>query len=377
MHHHDDGKKLDQLRSEIERIDKNILELIARRLSVVLEIGTIKGAMNLPVRAFHVEREVSRRMREWCRELDIDPGLGRLLARLLIEASVRKQGEIIDRSFEGVLRNILVLGGSGRMGVWISRYLRAMGHRVSVYDPAGPADGFGYEPDLEPAVRRAEMIVLSTPLRKSGGILEQVIELEPPGIIFDICSLKSPLLPAVRRGVGEGLRITSLHPMFGPGVKSLLERNVILCRCGCPGADREVRALFEGTGARLIGMEIEEHDEYMACVLGMSHAVNLMFAGMLERSGKSLPDLEKVASSTFTKQLKTMRDVSFEAEELYYDIQTLNENTERALENFTDAVEEFRAAVLSRDSNGFRAIMKDARNYFGGRNDNGRNRNRP
>jgi chorismate mutase/prephenate dehydrogenase len=188
--------------------------------------------------------------------------------------------------------------------------------------------------------------------------------MRPGGIVLDICSLKSHLVGRAREAARAGLSITSLHPMFGPGVRTLMERNVILCRCGCPHADRAVKGLFEGTVASFIEMDIEEHDELMAYVLGMSHAVNLVFTDMLARSGKTFPALSKVASSTFAKQIKASRDVAYEAADLYYEIQTLNSHTPGAFALFLGTAKELERTVREKDFQGFADLMARARRYY-------------
>jgi chorismate mutase/prephenate dehydrogenase len=357
-------KDLDGLREKIENIDREIIDLIAQRLGIVLEIGTVKSSMKIPIRDYRVEREVIRRMQNRCSELDIDPSVGRLLARLLIESAVRAQEEIIERIYGGTLMQVLVLGGHGKMGRWFCNYLNSMGHQVVVVDPAGPVEGYNYEENLEQAAGKTDMILLSTPLGKSKDALEELISIRPEGIIFDICSLKSHLLEPISKAVSDGIKITSLHPMFGPEVMTLMDRNVILCRCGCPEADQKVKLLFEGTEANLLELDIEEHDDRMAYVLGMSHALNIMFSETLVRSGKSLHDLMNVGSSTFLKQIETTRDVAFESAELYYEIQALNNHTPAVFELFLQSVREVQSLVLERNLDRFREIMERGQEYF-------------
>ncbi len=357
-------ENLDQLRSKVEHLDRQIVDLLARRLDVVLEIGDIKSSLKIPIRDYRVEREVSQRMQDRCRELEIDPAVGMLLARLLIESAIRVQERVLEPRYSGTLKRILVVGGCGRMGQWFCHYLKSMGHRVSVFDPRGPLENYDFETDLSAAASKSDMILLSAPLGASGDVLEEVLSHQPRGIIFDICSLKSHLLERIRAGIREGYRISSLHPMYGPAVRTLLERNVILCRCGCPGADAEVRKLFEGTEANLLEMSIEEHDERMAYVLGMSHALNLIFSDMLLKSGKPLRDLLRVASSTFAKQIETTRDVAFDSPQLYYEIQVLNKHTPEVFDLFRHAMNDVQRAVHEKDFARFSKIMERGRAYF-------------
>jgi chorismate mutase len=84
-----ESASFESLRSAIEDIDRQIADLVARRMDVVVEIARAKSEMRLPIRDFRVEREVVNRMESRCRELGTDPVMGRHLARLLIQSAVR------------------------------------------------------------------------------------------------------------------------------------------------------------------------------------------------------------------------------------------------------------------------------------------------
>ena len=79
-------------------------------------------------------------------------------------------------------------------------------------------------------------------------------------------------------------------------------------------------------------MPVEEHDELMSYVLGLSHAVNIAFFEALRQSGKGYDDLNRAASTTFRRQVETSRDVASENSQLYFEIQHLNPFNKDALE---------------------------------------------
>ena len=68
-------------------------------------------------------------------------------------------------------------------------------------------------------------------------------------------------------------------------------------------ATDEARALFAHTAADCVELSLQEHDEVMAWVLGLSHLVNIAFAGTLAQSGEAVPLLKQISSSTFIAQL--------------------------------------------------------------------------
>ena len=78
------------------------------------------------------------------------------------------------------------------------------------------------------------------------------------------------------------------------------------------------------SAAECVDLSLEEHDEVMAWVLGLSHLVNIAFASALAESGEAVPLLRKISSSTFNAQLKVAAQVVSENPHLYYEIQQGN-----------------------------------------------------
>jgi len=182
--------------------------------------------------------------------------------------------------------------------------------------------------------------------------------------VFDIASVKSPMLPALRRGVEGGLLLCSIHPMFGPETFSIIDRNVVVCNCGSIEAVDQARSLVDG--ANIVEMDVEEHDPVMAYVLGLGHAVNIAFFESLRSSGKSYDELNQAASTTFQRQAETARGVAGENAQLYYEIQNLNPHNAEALEFLQKAFGEVRRAGETGDREAFERMMLEGRDYFGG-----------
>jgi chorismate mutase / prephenate dehydrogenase len=152
--------------------------------------------------------------------------------------------------------------------------------------------------------------------------------------------------------------------MFGPEA-SVYDRNIVICDCGSNAAMDKAAELFDGTGAKLTRMPIEEHDELMSYVLGLSHAVNIAFFRTLAKSGMDFMRLDKISSTTFRSQVATSRRVANESPELYYDIQHLNPHSKHCLDIFLEAVGDIEATALDEDKKKFVEIMREGKAYFG------------
>ena len=355
----------DDLRRQIGEIDQEILRLAARRLDVAKEIGKRKLESASPVRDYVAEREVLSRFDSLCADLDLDSTMGKSIAKALIGGAVRAQEELHESTFEGTKQRISIVGGSGRMGAWLARYLHSRGHRVTIFDPAGRLDGFHNARSLETAVRNAEIVVLAVPLHLAAQVYASLLDLRPPAVIVDIFSLKGPVLDRISQARDRGLAVTSCHPLFGPDVYLLSEHTLLLCHCGDGSADATVEALFTGTSLDLVDVPVADHDRMMGIVLGLGHAINIVFTEALARSGMTSKQLERVATTTYVKQATTAAEVARENPRLYYDIQHLNEHSREIYDLIEGALMAFRGAALDDKPGAFEALMGKGRAYFG------------
>jgi len=87
-------------------------------------------------------------------------------------------------------------------------------------------------------------------------VLEELAAIEPRGVIAEMCSIKTHMLPVLEKLSAAGLRIVSFHPLFGPDVRMLSGRGVVFCSDAEPGDLALVKGLFEETSARLIELDI-------------------------------------------------------------------------------------------------------------------------
>jgi chorismate mutase/prephenate dehydrogenase len=364
---------LDQHRRDIEALDRRILHLVCERLELARQIGELKRASGIPLRNFKVEAEVYQRFSDASSLLGLDEVLGRDLATFLIRKAVEEQAAHLDTVYQGDALRTLVVGGKGGMGRWIGRFLQGQGHRVTIHDPA-PGDGDFDTTTLEEGAADADLIVLAVPMSACAEVLEQLAGLQVGGVVAEMCSLKGHLRELTDRLRGEGLRLVSFHPLFGPDVRMLSGRTIVFCDEAHSEDLAVVRGLFAETSARLVEMSIVEHDRRMGLVLGLTHLANLVFARALSLSSVGATDLAEVAGVTFTKQLGTTREVTAENPGLYFEIQVLNDLTPETGAWLRQALDEWLEVVESEDDEAFAELMSACHHYLDGANGDGEQR---
>lgn len=356
-----------ELRHRLDDIDSGIVDLIAERQAVVTTIAEHKLRTGLPLRHYEREREVIERGVARAESLGLAGSLARDILQTLIHHSLGNQEthKLVSSGHGHGLR-ALVIGGLGRMGEWMSRYLDMVGYAVDVADRVERESAFCRVHDWQARVQDYDLIVVAVPLRPSNDILLSLAELKPRGLVFDIGSLKSPLREGLDALHLSGCRVCSVHPMFGPNEIGLSGRHILFVDVGNQQAIAEARALFAHTAAECVELSLQEHDEVMAWVLGLSHLVNIAFAGALARSGEKVPLLKRISSSTFNAQLKVATQVVSENPHLYYEIQQGNVNTADVSGQFRSVLDELVTAVACADETVFTRLMTAAKQRLAG-----------
>jgi chorismate mutase/prephenate dehydrogenase len=355
-------RELEALREEILRIDRDIVELVLRRQEVADEIGRVKSKDGLRLRDSSREKKVISGYEDRARALGLDPVVGRKVAELMVSLSVSEQRKKKLKPLKH--KRALVVGGAGRMGEWTCRMLSTRGADVHVVDPRRRLEGYRNLKKIPTSLDQFEVTVIASPLGLCPKDLDAVLALRPKGVVFDLCSVKAHIASKLRSAAAQGFRVTSVHPMFGPNAPSPRARNVVICRCGSPEADRMAFELFSSEGADVSTVDLEAHDELMAYVLGLSHLCTMLFSGTLARSGRRPEDLRAVQGPSFARLFKTATELSSESRRIYHDIQALNPNTRHLVTTMEEVLRELRKASLDSDPDKFRYVMDSNGRYL-------------
>lgn len=359
---------LEELRVRLSALDQQLLALIAERQQLSREVAEAKRLVGRPTRDFNRERDVLLQARANASGLGISPDLAESVLRLLIRGSLATQERIrVAAGGQGSGRSALVIGGAGKMGRWFVEFLASQGFGVTVADPNARVDGFAHFLDWREAPLDADLIVVATPMRIANSVLQELASHKPPGVIFDVGSLKTPLRPGLTALQHAGCRVTSIHPMFGPDTDLLSGRHVIFVDAGNREALDSARSLFASTMAEQVVMSLDEHDRLIAYVLGLSHALNIAFFTALAESGEAAPRLAQLSSTTYDAQVDVATKVAGENPEMYFEIQHLNEYGRESLQALRGAVERLWQAVSSGDDASFINLMQQGREYLAGR----------
>jgi len=355
---------LEELRSDLSSIDKQIIELVAKRQHIVGEIGRCKQSSGRATRDYEREKDVLDMARSQAEALQVDPQLAEDLMTSLIRSSLTHQErDRVAAEGKGGGRSALVIGGMGKMGNWFVDFFNSQGFVTTIADTSA-ATGAGRFTDWREAGTDYDVIVVATPMIVSGQILTELADMKPDALIFDIGSLKTPLKSGLKALADAGCKVTSLHPMYGPDTELLSGRHLAFVDVGSKKATDEAKELFAATMVDELDMGQDEHDRLIAYVLGLSHALNIAFFTALAESGEAAPKLAKLSSTTFDAQLLVSAAVAQDNPRMYFEIQHLNKFGREPLDALYESVGRIRDAVVSGDEKSFIDLMHNGREYL-------------
>jgi len=355
---------LENLRSELSAVDRQLVELIAERQRIVGEVGRSKQSAGRATRDYEREREVLEKARRRAESLNVDPNIAEEILTTLIRSSLTHQERSrVVAEGKGDGRSVLVIGGAGKMGGWFVDFFKSQGFATTIADTTAE-DGPASFSDWEAAGVDYHIIVVATPMAVSGDILTELASRSPDGLVFDIGSLKTPLKSGLSALAQAGCKVASLHPMYGPDTELLSGRHLIFVDAGSPEATAEAKELFGATMVDELDMGLDEHDRLISYVLGLSHALNIAFFTALAESGEAAPQLARLSSTTFDAQLLVSAAVAQDNPYMYFEIQHLNKFGLDPLDALLESVARIREAVADGDESSFVQLMQNGREYL-------------
>lgn len=349
---------LSPLRAQIDDIDRQVLELLRKRMTVVEQVAAVKRLQGLQVRDFVRERQLLEDRGQRAAALGLAAGPVESIYRQIMLASRDYQCALgAAAPLQVVPRKIAIIGGEGQMGVLLGRVFRELGHEVLSADRTT-------ELRPEQAAAVADVCVISVPI----GVTIETIErigplLRPEALLLDITSVKQGPLEAMLRSTRAS--VAGTHPMFGPGVHSLQGQRVVVCRGrGDVWYDWLVDTL-EARGLVVTEADAPEHDRAMALVQVLTHFQTQVLGWVLARSGVPVEQSRRFVSPAYLMEAYVTARHFAQDPALYGPIEMLNPRTEAITSEFQRAARELSDILRERDQARFSAMFAEVRAYFG------------
>ncbi|MEP6763640.1 MAG: bifunctional chorismate mutase/prephenate dehydrogenase [Gemmatimonadaceae bacterium] len=351
-------RSLPVLRAMIDSLDRDILQIAAKRMALVGEVAAYKRVNRLKVRDANREREVLADRVSRAEELGLPRGEMESIFRLLLRASRDHQATLrAEVPMDVEARTIAVVGGNGQIGKILVRLFGDLGHRVLVSDvntALSAAD----------AAASADVTIISVPI----DITEDVIRAVGPhvpshGLLMDVTSVKEAPVAAMLASTSAS--VLGTHPMFGPSVHSLQGQRVVLCRARGDAWADWVSEMLSARGLTITEATPQQHDRAMSIVQVLTHFQTQVLGLTLARLGMSLEESLQFTSPAYKLELYVTARHFAQSPALYGPIEMRNPRTGSVTEAFANATREIAQVLAEGNQPEFEALFSEVREFFG------------
>lgn len=317
---------LDELRVQIDKIDSQMVELLAQRAKITAQVGQYKSRVGLPIYVPEREAELIAKRREQAKEFGVSPMLVEDLLRRIMRESYHTQN-VNYLCTKPDKKKIVVIGGAGALGrVFVDMFTRS-GYPVSILekkDWLNSADIF----------KDAGLVLVAVPIQMTTDIIAKLDNLPADCLLVDITSTKQKPLEAMLK-VHSG-PVLGLHPMFGPDVPSLVKQVVVVCH----GRDQDkYQWLLQQItiwGAILQYSDAKQHDDAMGFIQVMRHFCSFVFGAHLANENPNLKQLVSLSSPIYRLELAMVGRLFAQDPALYADIIFDNKDSVHLLTKFAE-----------------------------------------
>jgi len=351
---------LPELRAQLDQLDRQLLELLARRNQIVTEVARLKRSENRQVRDAVREAELLAERRAHAVELGLDPDAIEVIYRHILAASRDYQTAMnLAHAPEGAPKTVLIVGGKGEMGSLLQPLFEGLGHRVLIADVDTPQGA------VQELAARADVVVISVPIAVTEEVIRRVgPRVRKDALLMDVTSIKTAPLTAMLEATEAS--VIGTHPMFGPGAtNSLIGQRVVLCRGRGDAWHRWLADSLRARGLSLTEAGPDEHDRGMALVQVLTHFQTQVFGLALARAGIPLSASRRFTSPAYLLELYVAARHFAQSPELYGPIEMRNPATGHVTQQFLQAAQELSEILATGDQARFTAVFHEVRAFFG------------
>ena len=347
---------LDKLRDAIDDVDGKLIDLLAKRLALVADVGEVKSEAGVPIYAPEREAIMLGKRRAEAEIAGVGGDLIEDILRRLMRESYHREKDVGFKCLNPQLRDVVIIGGNGKLGTVFKRMLELSGYNVKVLEKE-------QWDQSDALLSNAGLVIVSVPINLTLSIIDKLTNLPDDCILVDLTSTKSKPL-AHMLAVHQG-PVLGLHPMFGPDIASLAKQ-VIIC---CDGRDSDkYQWLLEQIsiwGAKLTLADANEHDGAMTLVQGMRHFTTFVYGQHLAAENPNMDKLLEYSSPIYRLELAMVGRLFAQDSQLYADIIfSSNENT-KMFSRYLARFEMANTMLLSGDREGFINAFQEVSQWFG------------
>ncbi len=348
--------ELTALRDQIDDVDKALLDLLARRLELVAEVGEVKSRYGLPIYVPERESAMLASRRQEAQALGVPPDLIEDVLRRVMRESYSSENDKGFKTLNPTLRPVTIVGGGGQMGQLFAKMLTLSGYQVRILEK----DDWSRAHEL---LDDAGMVIVSVPIHLTQDTIARLPALPDDCILVDLASVKNAPLQAMM-AVHKG-PVLGLHPMFGPDSGSLAKQVVVWCDGRQPEAYQWFLEQIQVWGARLHRISAVEHDQNMAFIQALRHFATFAYGLHLAEENVQLEQLLALSSPIYRLELAMVGRLFAQDPQLYADIIMASDDNIALIKRYYQRFGEAISLLEQGDKQAFIDSFRRVEHWFG------------
>ncbi|NQZ06141.1 MAG: bifunctional chorismate mutase/prephenate dehydrogenase [Algicola sp.] len=345
---------INQLRDEIDSLDSQLVQLLAKRSKVTRQVGLYKTIKGVPVYVPARENELLAKRKKQAEALGVSPELVEDLLRRIMRESYQSQHKHYHCSNNDI-NKIVIFGGNGALGKAFVNMFRISGYTVEVVEK----DDWDR---VESVVVDADLVIISVPINVTSAVIESLPKLPDHCILADLTSIKDePLTAMMEKHSGP---VVGLHPMFGPD-GSFVKQVVVVC--DGRGSEHYKWLLDQITiwGCITYNSAPQEHDSAMQMIQIMRHFSTFVYGRNLQLENPDLDKLMAFSSPIYRLELAMVGRLFAQNAQLYTDIIFSSKQAIELLKHYINTYEDAVKMLESDDKEGFKKAFDEVSDWFG------------
>ncbi len=352
----DFDQQLLKLRDQIDEIDQQLVELLAKRREITSKVGKLKSEIGKPI--FDAEREAAliEKRRAQASVAGVNADLIEDVLRRIMRDSYQSQDESGYLSVHASPKNVVVIGGAGQLGSIFADLFKRTNYHVDIIEQNDWATA-------NVVLAKADLVIVSVPIRLTPMIIQQLDCLPAHCILADVTSVKeSPLYEMMKVHNGP---VVGLHPMFGPDVTGLVKQTIIMCEGREPENYQWLLDQLKIWGAKIYPVTAHEHDHAMSMVQVMRHFSTIAYGYHLMTEGANLQQLVDMSSPIYRLEIIMVGRLFAQDPVLYTDIIFANPENISMMKRFAYRFLELLDDVEMGDKEDFITMFNQVSDWFG------------
>ena len=157
---------LDQLRSKIDSLDSQLVDILAKRAELTQQVGEVKSRTGMPIYVPSREAELITKRRHEAEQKGVAPALIEdLLRRIMRESYLtqNKQYLCVNEQVE----KIVIVGGAGALGRIFVDMFEKSGYAVAILEQND-------WPDADKILQNANLVLVAVPIKHTEAIIDKL-----------------------------------------------------------------------------------------------------------------------------------------------------------------------------------------------------------